>query len=504
MHPTRQKPKLLKIMDIAQIGLIIIFITFVGAYYQSRSSAATYVSGRVLINGVGVNDVWIDGCSFNTGYGVAAGTNAQGYFSFVGAGSVNQGYCVRIFATDYLPASDPRVAHNAPKFSGLYGPSTAQNPGLSINRYEWQVFGKACYNNTADAWCRADLEAKYDRPTDTDFSFSFSSPPPPAPAPAPAPSPSPLPVPAPSTKPKSPSGGGSSNKSPGTTTQAIPDTKAPTAPTEFAATKDDEHKSILLKWKASTDDFGVTGYRIERSTDQQNWAPLAESVTETSYEDLTPSFGDKNYYRIQAFDAAGNKSDYATAETTSSEFQANVFTDTGATITSDDEAIELIIPAGSVENNLFCDFRTSKDILGPNTPNYRLVGGPYELICRNEAGENIASFSNKSFKATVNLVKLGVGKSAKLAYFGQKENDWLALKVVSQDKKNHTETVDLDGHTVLSIMQKNKTASIWATIFKILAILVGLAFIALLALRFRFKHKLENQYEDYMKKSHGY
>ena len=179
-------------MDIAQIALVIIFIAFIGAYYQSRSKAASFVSGRVLINGAGVSDVYIDGCSFNLpGYGVAGITNAQGYFTFGGAGNINQGYCVRIFATDYLPASDSRVAHNAPKFSGLYGPSTAQNPGLTLTRYEYQGFGKACYNNTADPYCRAGLEAKYDRPTDTDFSFSFSSPPPPAPA-APVVEPSPV------------------------------------------------------------------------------------------------------------------------------------------------------------------------------------------------------------------------------------------------------------------------------------------------------------------------
>lgn len=504
-----KKPKSLRVLDTLQVIVIIAFITVVGAYYQSLSKAATNVSGRVTINGNGVNDIYIDGCGFNLpGYAVAAITNSQGYFTFSTQVGVDQGYCVRVFSAEYLPASDARVAHNAPKFFGLNGPKTVQNPGVSGPRYEYQVFGKACYNNTTDPICRAGYERKYDRSSDTNFTFAYSSPPTPTPTPTPTPvptpTPSPTPTPTPITIPKSqPSYSGSLPGGNNTAYQPVADTTPPSAPTEFVATKNDEHKSVLLQWQASTDDIGVGGYRIERSKNQQDWQAIAEAVTDTSYEDLTPSFGDTNYYRILAFDAAGNRSNFVTASVVTSNFEANAFAGKESKVTSDDKIVEIVIPAGAVKNDVYCNIGVALTILGPNVANYRQVGGPYELNCRDSSGNTVTAFSDVVLVANVSIGKLNSGKRIKLAYFGQKDRDWQELKILKSDRKTRVDTVELGTHTVFSILSPNKKTSIWGIILKILMVLLGIGLALLLALRFRLRQKLQHQYDDYMRQSRG-
>ena len=79
------------------------------------------------------------------------------------------------------------------------------------------------------------------------------------------------------------------------------DAVAPGAPTGLTATETDVHH-IALSWTGSTDNVGVTGYRIYRN------GRLVKTVTSTSYTDssLTPS---TTYsYDVTARDAAGNES----------------------------------------------------------------------------------------------------------------------------------------------------------------------------------------------------
>jgi 1A family penicillin-binding protein len=89
------------------------------------------------------------------------------------------------------------------------------------------------------------------------------------------------------------------------------DTTDPTAPTGLTATPG--VASISLSWNASTDDTGVTGYKIYRN------GSVVATVTTPTYKDagLTP-LTKYNYYVI-AVDAAGNasqQSSTATATTT--------------------------------------------------------------------------------------------------------------------------------------------------------------------------------------------
>ncbi|MGE5529219.1 MAG: fibronectin type III domain-containing protein [Patescibacteria group bacterium] len=77
------------------------------------------------------------------------------------------------------------------------------------------------------------------------------------------------------------------------------DTQAPTAPANLTATAVSSGR-IDLSWTASTDNVGVTGYKVFRGGVE------IDTVTGTTYQDtgLSPSTT-YNYY-VKAFDAAGN------------------------------------------------------------------------------------------------------------------------------------------------------------------------------------------------------
>lgn len=82
------------------------------------------------------------------------------------------------------------------------------------------------------------------------------------------------------------------------------DTQAPTVPTNVAkgtvtAT------SVPLTWTASTDNVGVTGYRVARN------GTAIGTTTSTSYTDNTAVANTTYTYAVQAYDAAGNNSAYS-------------------------------------------------------------------------------------------------------------------------------------------------------------------------------------------------
>jgi chitodextrinase len=81
-----------------------------------------------------------------------------------------------------------------------------------------------------------------------------------------------------------------------------PDTTPPTAPTGLTATATSP-TNVNLSWTASTDNVGVTGYRVFRAASQ-----IGTSVT-TSFSDNT-TIGSTTYvYTVKAVDAAGNLSE---------------------------------------------------------------------------------------------------------------------------------------------------------------------------------------------------
>jgi uncharacterized lipoprotein YddW (UPF0748 family) len=79
------------------------------------------------------------------------------------------------------------------------------------------------------------------------------------------------------------------------------DTEAPSQPTNLAATPASETQ-VNLTWTASTDNVGVTGYKVYR-----DGAQIGTSAT-ASYSDTNCSPNTTYSYEVSAYDAAGNES----------------------------------------------------------------------------------------------------------------------------------------------------------------------------------------------------
>jgi chitodextrinase len=101
------------------------------------------------------------------------------------------------------------------------------------------------------------------------------------------------------------------------TTPAIPDNTPPTAPTGLTATAAGSSQ-VGLSWTASTDNVGVTGYRVERcqGANCTNFAQIA-APSATGYSDTGVAPSTTYRYQVRAVDASGNLSAYsAVAEAT--------------------------------------------------------------------------------------------------------------------------------------------------------------------------------------------
>ena len=95
------------------------------------------------------------------------------------------------------------------------------------------------------------------------------------------------------------------------TTPAAADTTPPTAPTNLAATAASATQ-INLSWTASTDNVGVTGYKVERCSVAgcANFVQIA-TPTGITFNDTGLTASTSYSYRVRANDAAGNNSAYS-------------------------------------------------------------------------------------------------------------------------------------------------------------------------------------------------
>ena len=93
-------------------------------------------------------------------------------------------------------------------------------------------------------------------------------------------------------------------------TAGPPDTSAPTEPTGLSATAVSQSQ-VNLAWTASTDNVGVTGYRVERCLGAacSNFVQVATPAG-TSFNDTGLAAATTYSYRVRAADAAGNLSGY--------------------------------------------------------------------------------------------------------------------------------------------------------------------------------------------------
>ena len=121
--------------------------------------------------------------------------------------------------------------------------------------------------------------------------------------------------------------GGSANQSATVTVTAAGDTQAPSTPTNLTASAVSSSQ-INLSWSASTDNVGVTGYRVYRGSTQ-----VGTSAT-NSYNDTGLSPSTSYSYYVTAYDAAGNVS--GNSNTASATTQAS---GGGTTITLGDTSV---------------------------------------------------------------------------------------------------------------------------------------------------------------------
>jgi chitodextrinase len=125
------------------------------------------------------------------------------------------------------------------------------------------------------------------------------------------------------------------------TTSTLTDTEAPTTPDGLGATP--AFTTVALSWTASTDNAGVTGYRVYRG------ATLLATVPAPGYEDTGLAPGTAYHYEVRAIDSANNPSGAATVDTaTLADTQAPTVP-VGFDATAGDGAIALTW-AGSADN----------------------------------------------------------------------------------------------------------------------------------------------------------
>ncbi len=315
-------------------------------------------------------------------------------------------------------------------------------------------------------------------------------------------------------KPPSGSGGtqssnsnnGGSNSSDNISNSAQPtqaDTSQPSDPALFTGSINDTDKSVQLSWQPSTDNVSVAGYSLERSTDQQNWNSVDAHITDITYNDVSVSFDTTYYYRLRAYDGANNYSNYVTTDIATSNFQSNVDPTSDGSVSSDDQLATVTISAGTFDNPAFCIINLSKTKDPPTVKNYKLVSGPYELVCRDKDGKVADSF-NKSLSLDIQTRNISTKGISTIAYYGLSNDKWSQLKLKSKIGKDHIAHIDLGKNSLFVVMGKKKGNSVLPVIITVLVIIGALIGAAIFLLRLRLRRKYTKQYQDYLTKERGF
>ncbi len=276
------------------------------------------------------------------------------------------------------------------------------------------------------------------------------------------------------------------------------DTTPPSAPSNFQAKFSDS--VVDLSWDQSTDDFGVSSYELERSTDAIEWQKIGNTITGGSYGDTDVGFQSTYYYRIKALDESGNASPTATTEITTGSFEPNVKAEDGITLTSEDGITQVIIPASALSEQASCDLRQS-NTLHPGIEKFVVVSGPYELLCKLESGEKVSVYKEPV------MVKVLLNDSQKKQYsqlkFFTLKNDWEEVLDASKDS-----SFVLGDATDFVIMGKLKTTPLWQKILITLFIagaIIGGGLVGLTQLyRWRLRRQIEQQNQKAYNNERGY
>jgi len=126
-----------------------------------------------------------------------------------------------------------------------------------------------------------------------------------------------------------------------------PDTIAPTVPAGLSATPVSSAQ-INLSWTASTDNVGVTGYKVYRG------GVLVGNPTTTSYNDTGLTASTSYSYTVGACDAANNCSAQSTsvsATTMSASTSSNIALSSAGAVASASSTYSSAFPVGAVNDN---------------------------------------------------------------------------------------------------------------------------------------------------------
>ncbi len=312
------------------------------------------------------------------------------------------------------------------------------------------------------------------------------------PAPTPAPTPTPTPAPAPTPQPTPIQA--SSNATAVTVNPG--DITTPSVPTNFAANP--ERSLVTLSWDASTDDSGVVHYELEKSADQAAWASVNDNILTTVYKDFDVTYSTQIYYRVRAVDPAGNKSEYAAANTKTSDFEANVTVAEGGNIANQDSDITAAVPPEAVAENAQCIIIESPNLISTEK-NYVVVGIPQRLICKTANGQVITSFY-KAITISTTLSESVFKKHSNYRYYVGNDGNLNQTGTTEQDKTLSYQTQD---QLEFALTGKIKKAP---AIFKVILVLFFLALIVgaiLFFLNWRNRRKQQAQYDDYIRKQYG-
>ncbi len=316
-----------------------------------------------------------------------------------------------------------------------------------------------------------------------------------------APPTSPSPASKPASNPPRPPLQGSGTPSPQPISISGPDTTSPGTPEDFAAQAGQMGGTITLSWRQVTDNSGSVSYRLERSTDQQNWSVISENIKDTSFTDVEVKFDTHYYYRIRATDSAGNNSEYATADTQSASFNSNASPDKDVYIKDEENKIQATLPTGALDDLASCGIEPAA-LKSIETPlgGYTIVSGPFQILCKKADSSIINSF-NKPITVSWSL-ETPKNVSGLLEYYSD-ETKQAKLEVISRDDKTHTDTFTLDKGNTFLAMGKVKKVSIWLKILTVLAITASIIGAILGALYWRYRKQLQRKYDDYTRKSRG-
>jgi tetratricopeptide (TPR) repeat protein len=185
------------------------------------------------------------------------------------------------------------------------------------------------------------------------------------------------------------------------------DTAKPTQPANFSASLESDG-DIRLDWDSANDTgSGVKEYRIYRST-SSGFTPSSDNkvatVTTTNWTDTGVETGRTYYYKIKAFDYAGNESDAASTSITTEEISVTI--DVPSYAKAGD--IDIRIKASDTLENAYVYIKKEKDtawikIAGPKTSkdfsvSYEFVQGDDGVAKIKVIADNLTSEIIKSFE----------------------------------------------------------------------------------------------------------